>query len=170
MADDSKTNLPPPESWHQAPSDLLWTTNDFAVALKDIPTVPDDRFKQICVSTVSRGARLSALLVLPSDSAATNKSSSVLAVLADDTRGRIGLVCMAVPKSNSFESLSDVLPQAQAFEREIFESHAIRPDGHPWLKPLRAHAELTPAGNGDASQVPKHPFFQVAGEGIHEVA
>ncbi len=170
MADDSKNHLPPPESRHQAPSDLLWTTNDFAVALKDVPTVPDDRFKRICESAVSRGARLSALLVLPSKPAATNGTSSILAVLADDTRGRIGLIGLAVPRSNSFESLSDVLPQAQAFEREIFESHAIRPNGHPWLKPLRAHAELAPAGNGGSSPVPKHPFFQVAGEGIHEVA
>src|SRR5690606_37394011 len=47
------------------------------------------------------------------------------------------------------------------FERELHELHGLSITGHPWLKPLRAHAGL--AGGS-------HPFFQVKGPGVHEVA
>jgi hypothetical protein len=53
-------------------------------------------------------------------------------------------------------------PLAHYFEREIFESCGLRPEGHPWLKPVR----FPPGGPaiGDAD------FFQVSGSEVHEVA
>jgi Ni,Fe-hydrogenase III large subunit len=64
--------------------------------------------------------------------------------------------------------MSAALPQAQAFERELFEEHGIRPEGHPWLKALRRHPELVRSDHREADST--HPFFRVGGEGIHEVA
>jgi Ni,Fe-hydrogenase III large subunit len=65
-----------------------------------------------------------------------------------------------------YPALTVDAPAAQALERELFETHGIRPQGHPWLKPLRRHADLEPAAAG----APVHDFFRVEGPGIHEVA
>jgi hypothetical protein len=93
----------------------------------------------------------------------------LLAVLADDKRQRLCLLCTGFPLVNRYPALTPDLPQAQAFEREILEEHGLVPDGHPWLKPLRRHADLE--GLGDARVVPDgYPFFRVEGPGIHEVA
>jgi Ni,Fe-hydrogenase III large subunit len=54
-----------------------------------------------------------------------------------------------------------VHPQAHLFEREVWEQHGIKPDGHPWLKPVRKTNGNAPA-NGE--------FFRVNGGEIHEVA
>jgi Ni,Fe-hydrogenase III large subunit len=46
------------------------------------------------------------------------------------------------------------------FEREVWEQHGLKPDGHPWLKPVRRTDGNAPA-NGE--------FFRVDGAEIHEV-
>ncbi len=60
----------------------------------------------------------------------------------------------------SYPSLTPEYPQAHWFEREFFEQWAVRPEGHPWLKPVRF-----PEGGPGLTD-----FFQVQGEEIHEVA
>lgn len=55
-----------------------------------------------------------------------------------------------------YTALTPELPEAHLFERELFEDYGIRPEGHPWLKPVR--------------KVAGYPFYQVEGESIHEVA
>lgn len=170
MTDDSNQHPAPSESWHQVPPELLWSDNGFVVSPSGIAKVPTGRFRQNCLDAISRGARLAAMMVLPANAGSEDNCESILGVLADDEHGRIGLIRMAIPSGGTYESLSTVLPQAQAFEREIFELHDIRPEGHPWLKPLRHHAELKPAGDSDSSGLRPHSFFQVDGEGIHEVA
>jgi len=74
-----------------------------------------------------------------------------------------------VPDSRSYPALSTELPQAQAFERELFEDQGIHPVGHPWLKPLRRHADLEARSEYGGAGAP-HSFFRVEGPGIHEVA
>jgi Ni,Fe-hydrogenase III large subunit len=93
----------------------------------------------------------------------------LLGVLADDAHSRIALLRMELT-SRSYPALTIDLPQAQAFERELFEEHAIQPEGHPWLKPLRRHPELALPSGAEKSALPSHPFFRVEGPGIHEVA
>ena len=83
-------------------------------------------------------------------------SGDVIAVVIDDTADRIGLLRAQV-SDKTYPALSARLPQAQAFERELFETTTTRPEGHPWLKPLRSHAG-------------PHPFFVEEGPSIHEVA
>jgi Ni,Fe-hydrogenase III large subunit len=92
--------------------------------------------------------------------------AQLLAVLAMDAAGRLSLSRAMVPAGATFPSLAAEVPAAQAFEREIFELLGVRPKGHPWLKPLLAHAELDGAG----SNVIAHDFFRVDGSGVHEVA
>jgi Ni,Fe-hydrogenase III large subunit len=136
--------------------------NAEAVGIDQIPLTAAETFRRTIRENCVAGARLVALVVLP-------VGDGMLAVLADDGRGVLHLLRTPVPADRRYPALTPDLPQAQAFEREILEEHRIVPEGHPWLKPLRRHAELeTP---WDACVVPDgYPFFRVEGPGIHEVA
>jgi len=59
-----------------------------------------------------------------------------------------------------YECLTNVIPSFHNFEREFFEEFKIKPENHPWLKPLR-----TMGGNKT-----NYPFFKMEGDEIHEVA
>lgn len=147
----------------------LWTKNSLAVARADVPDVPVGDFRKSCIEICSQGGRLAALCPLPEESRDPKDTPQILAVLADDARGSVGLLTARVPNSRCYPALSTELPQAQAFERELLEDHGIHPDGHPWLKPLRRHSDLEPRFADDGVGAP-HPFFRVEGPGIHEVA
>ena len=142
-------------------SSLLWTRNNLAVARADVPSYSPDEFKARCVEACSEGARIAALCALPAGGRA--RAPEIVAVLAEDSRGELGLARARLPESRRYPALSAELPQAQAFERELFEEHGIVAEGHPWFKPLRRHADL----EGCAEQ---YSFFRVEGPGIHEVA
>lgn len=138
-----------------------WAKNGKAVPIADVRPVPLGAFRQACLSACATTGRLSALFVVPRGAPAPGE---LWAVLSHDSRGRLALVRAELPADRRYPALSAELPQAQAFEREIFEEHGVEPVGHPWLKPLRRHAELS-LGSG-----PRHDFFRVEGAGIHEVA
>jgi Ni,Fe-hydrogenase III large subunit len=141
---------------------LLWTRNNVAVRRDDVPAVSADDFKRICVEVCSGGARIAALWALPRASAQDGRE--ILAVLADDSRGSLGLLRGRLAETSRSVALSVELPQAQAFEREIYEDQRIHPEGHPWLKPLRRHSDL------EESEGNPYAFFRVEGPGVHEVA
>ena len=79
-------------------------------------------------------------------------------------------------RGDRFESVTDAVPQAHLFEREIAEQYGLRPDGHPWLKPVRFHHSYRVGRDawGREAGAPILPgvvdFFTVAGTEIHEVA
>ena len=67
----------------------------------------------------------------------------------------------------NYPSLTPDCPAAQGFEREIFEQWGIRPEGHPWLKPIR----FTPSAHGGGTPtVGVMDFFSMTGDEVHEVA
>jgi Ni,Fe-hydrogenase III large subunit len=140
-----------------------WTRNSVAVARDEVPCLSPVEFHAVCVEACSAGGRISALCALPP--ASGGKADEVLAVVAEDARGEIGFVRTRVNGDGrpEYPALSTVLPQAQGFERELFEEYGIHPEGHPWFKPLRRHADL------EGGEEP-YPFFRVEGPGIHEVA
>jgi len=120
-----------------------------------VPVASVEGFRRDVLATVAGGRRLLLLTGLPE-----NGSTRLLAALADDPSGQIGLTaCLA---TRSYPALTPDCPSAHYFEREIFESCGLRPEGHPWLKPVR----FPPGGPaiGDAD------FFQVSGSEVHEVA
>ncbi len=143
----------------------LWTKNNQPIATDDIPRLAADEWHNACIGLCDAGSRIVALAVLPNSSA--HGSQLLLAVLANDSDGRIALVGSEVSSEAAFASLTPRLPQAQAFEREIFERAGIVPQGHPWLKPLRRHSDLEPDSPASRHQ---HEFFRVQGQDIHEVA
>jgi len=132
------------------------TGNAVPVPMKAIPVVDSDAFRREVLSTIGEGWRLLLLLGLSQ----AGEGTRLLAALADDARGEIGLVATDV--AGGYPALTPDCPAAHYFEREIYEQWAVRPEGHPWLKPVRF-----PRGGPAIEEV---DFFQVAGAEIHEVA
>ncbi|HTN53034.1 MAG TPA: hydrogenase [Anaeromyxobacter sp.] len=139
---------------------LLATRNGGAVALAEVPLLPVEGLRAAVLDRCGGGARLAALFPLAPPSG--GRGYELLAVLVDDRRGEIALVRGLLPRSGRYPALTAELPEAQAFERELAEDLGVVPEGHPWLKPLRAHA----FGEG----APGRSFLAVQGEGVHEVA
>jgi len=148
---------------------VLQAWNGEAVAAAEVPVLPVDEFQQIVSDILTAGGRVSSFFGR-SDAGRT----LVTAVLADDTQGRLAVLSTRV--GASWTSLSAECPSLQAFEREIFEQFGVRPEGHPWLKPLRFEPPLVsgvdPWGRlASPSTIPgNYPFFRVEGEEVHEVA
>ncbi len=149
--------------------DVLDTWNGEAVALGAVPVHPIERLRSIVLDTVRRGGRLVALFGRPG-----GEDVLVTAVLADDPEGRLGL--LSAPVRGAYPSIAAEVPAAQAFERELAEQWGVRPEGHPWLKPLRfeppRRAVADAFGRRDPAATPpgEYPFFTVEGEEVHEVA
>jgi Ni,Fe-hydrogenase III large subunit len=78
--------------------------------------------------------------------------------------------------SDSFPSLTPHCPQVHLFEREIAEQFGVRPEWHPWFKPVRFHASYRPGHDawgrppGEAPVIGVTDYYRVEGEEIHEVA
>jgi Ni,Fe-hydrogenase III large subunit len=94
----------------------------------------------------------------------------LLAVLRTDRLFAAG--CDAPP---AYPAFSAVCEPFHLFEREIAEQFGIRPEGHPWLKMVRYHANAAGRpdafGNDYAEEIPgRYPYYAVRGEEIHEVA
>jgi Ni,Fe-hydrogenase III large subunit len=132
-------------------------------ALSQLPALAPPVWHQQVVSAVEAGARLVGVWGWRADDGAGGHAVELVAVIAHDAAGRLEACRSTVAGGATVPSLTPAVPAAQAFERQLFESLGIRPEGHPWCKPLLRHAEL--GGDGAA-----HPFFRVDGPGVHEVA
>ncbi len=131
--------------------------NATSLPWREIPAWPAAEFVQRTASELSRGARLCSWFAVPEETGAELRLVAVLAFDADNTLA----VGRSTPFSGSYPSLTVTHVQAHLFEREVWETHGLMPEGHPWLKPVRASAGEAPA-NGE--------FFVVGGGEIHEVA
>ena len=136
---------------------LLDTGNAVPVPAAEVPALDVGLFRETVLASVAQGRRL----LLLSGLAQTAEGTQLLAALADDVNGRVGLLTTVV--GSSYPSLTGACPSAQLFEREIYEQWGVRPEGHPWLKPVRfPHAGNTTIDDGE--------FFRVTGAEVHEVA
>jgi len=143
--------------------------NGRAVGLKDVRVLDFARFRETVLQSVEAGSRVSALFGRPND----DGSLRLYAVMACPGEGDIRAVATDV--ADSFRSLTPDCPQVNGFEREIAEQWAVRPEGHPWLKPVRFHASY---GSGRDAwgrsakdiQPAVTDYFRVEGEEVHEVA
>jgi Ni,Fe-hydrogenase III large subunit len=139
----------------------LQTHNTQAFAWSDVPILAPEVFRKETQQAVETGARLAVLTAIPVAGAAMR----LLAVLQHSARGVLTVLSCQVKEE--FLSLTPSCPQAQGFEREIYEIWGIRPVGHPWLKPVRFQP---PADRGPITEAGRGEFFSMRGEEIHEVA
>ena len=111
----------------------LTLRNPQAVAEAAIPVLPMQEFRDAVLHTIRGGARLSAFFGRLID----GKHVKVYALLPHDEAGEC--TAIAAVAQDSYPSLTPECPQAHWFERELAEQFAVKPEGHPWLKPLRHH-------------------------------
>ncbi|HNX58060.1 MAG TPA: NADH-quinone oxidoreductase subunit C, partial [Spirochaetota bacterium] len=88
------------------------------------------------------------------------------AVLANDDNSSLHSLSSSVDEGGSFESLAVDIPSLYIFEREIFEEFGIRPENHPWLKPVRYPQKRA----NQSERIEDYPFFSMEGDEVHEVA
>jgi Ni,Fe-hydrogenase III large subunit len=124
--------------------------NGHSVPVADVPVLTFPAFRETLLNS---GGRIAALF----GRAAAAGKARITAVIA----GRQELLhIVSTDVKDSFPSLTSELPQVHLFEREVAEQCGLRPEGHPWLKPVRFPA--APVGVMD--------FFRMDGEEVHEVA
>lgn len=142
-----------------------------AIPLADIPCTDVDGWRAAIVQALDEGRRIAALFATGGGSAPLE----LVAVLADDSEGLL-LVGRATLTGDAYPALTPLCPEAHWFEREMAEQYGLRPQGHPWCKPLRFHPSWRPghdAWDRPAGTVPVvgvTDYFRVQGEEVHEVA
>ena len=114
-------------------NNFLPAVNGAAVDLGGLGPLPLERFQSAILEGVSRGHRVASYFAVPTD---RTGETDLVAVLADDPQGRL-FVGRTRVEGGSFPSLTPQCPQVHLFEREIAEQFGLKPEGHPWLKPLR---------------------------------
>jgi Ni,Fe-hydrogenase III large subunit len=143
-----------------------------AISRGQIPHLKYAEFREAIVNGASRGQRVAALF---GNAPASGGGLELYAVLADSSRALLRVGRMTLD-SDSFPSLTPACPQVHLFEREIAEQFGARPEGHPWLKPVRFHAAYRPGHDAwgrlpsAAPLVGVTDYYRVEGEEIHEVA
>jgi Ni,Fe-hydrogenase III large subunit len=148
----------------------LTLANGEAARLSAVPRLGIEAFREGVIGQVQDGGRIAALFGVPE----SDQRTLLLAVVA---RGRDGLLSLlASPVRDSYPALTPDCPQAHWFEREVAELWGIRPEGHPWLKPLRFHASWMPGrdawGRSQSAEILPSvtDFFRMEGDEVHEVA
>lgn len=141
-----------------------------AVARQEIPLVAIGEFRDTVLTAVAEGGRLVALFGHPSE----KETVQLFAVLAYGNTGTLAVTSTVV--TDGYPALTPDCAQAHWFEREIAEQWGVRPQGHPWLKPIRFH-DVYRSGHEIWPHTPGYPpvpsvtdFFQVQGQDVHEVA
>ena len=99
----------------------------------DVTEWPFAAFRRAIVDAVAAGQRVAALFGHAPLPAA---GVELFAVLADRGSARLQAASTRL-ESEAFRALSPDCPQVHLFEREIAEQFGVRPEGHPWLKPVR---------------------------------
>jgi Ni,Fe-hydrogenase III large subunit len=133
---------------------MLSLHNGTPVSLDAIPLEDLPHFRHAIIESVKSGARLVAFFAQPLD----HSHAWLLGLLAHPSSGELSAV--STHAENTYAALTPDCPQAHWFERESAEQCGVRPDGHPWLKPIR----FTHSPIGETE------FFRVEGDEVHEVA
>jgi Ni,Fe-hydrogenase III large subunit len=147
--------------------------NGRRLALASVPVLNPTAFRQwIRHGVVTRGCRVVSYFASADQ---VGEGLHLFAVLAHDETG-ILTVARTRLEGSRIDSMANEIPQVHLFEREIAEQYGLRPDGHPWLKPVRYHrryhgeTDVWGRGDGDTIDPAVTDFFRVEGEEIHEVA
>jgi Ni,Fe-hydrogenase III large subunit len=136
-----------------------------------MPVLPIDEFRAGIIDAVSDGGRIISLFGCPK---AGGDAIRLYAVLNAPDSG--GLLVAASDVTGSYPAVTPDCAQAHYFEREIAEQWGVRPENHPWLKPVRFHESYRPGNDawgrarGQAIVPSVTDFYPVEGEEVHEVA
>ena len=144
--------------------------NGTAFPRSEIPLLAGDTFFQGILDAITAGWRVCSYFGVPHSGGAT----LFVVMSARGGSGQLGIASSRV--GPLFPSLAAAAPQLQLFEREIAEQCLVRPEGHPWFKPVRFQKPLCQgegmwSGSDGAGLVPAvMDFYRVEGDEVHEVA
>jgi len=150
-------------------SKLFRFRHGFAVPLAELPQLDYAQFSESLLADVAADARVACYFGRP-----LPKGLELYAILAHDWKGELALLRTKV--DHSIPSLTPQCPQLHLFERELAEQYGVRPEGHPWLKPVRFHKSWIDTADLWGRPPGVHPipgdmeFYRVEGEEVHEVA
>ncbi|MCB2180929.1 MAG: hydrogenase [Desulfobulbaceae bacterium] len=147
---------------------LLKISNGQRVDRENIPNIPFESFRRELVQFANEGGNIVQFFAY-----VDNGQSKLLAVLRNEANDALYVTGCDV--EGSFSSLTKENEKFHMFEREIAEQYGVKPDGHPWLKMVRYHANYNRKpdafGNNYNFDIPgNYPYFTVEGETVHEVA
>jgi Ni,Fe-hydrogenase III large subunit len=143
-----------------------------AIPREQVPELSHAEFRSAIVNGTARGQRVAAMFAVAPPSAG---ALDLYAVLADSGRSLVRAGRTTVD-ADAFPSLTPECAQVHLFEREIAEQFGARPEGHPWLKPVRFHTSYCPGRDAWGRQPGETPvvgvtdFYRAEGDSIHEVA
>ncbi len=146
--------------------------NGQAIARARVPALSFEEFRGKIVNAVNGRQRVAALF---GDASGTSGELDTYVVLADRARGLLN-VARTTLDPGGFPSITPDCPQVHLFERELAEQYGVRPEGHPWFKPVRFHRSYRAGhdawgrGPGEDPVIGVTDFFRVEGEEVHEVA
>ena len=140
-------------------------SNGNAVSIESIPHLSFDDFSTQATGIVSDGGKVVQFFAFQVD-----EKVRLMAVLRTDE-----LLVAACDAPEVYPALTAHCEPFHMFEREIAEQYGIRPEGHPWLKMVRYHANCRGVadvfGNDYSEDIPgRYDYYAVAGDEIHEVA
>lgn len=145
--------------------------NGGALPVAKLPEADFDAFRGALLGELAAGQRLVSFFAAPVAGAA----AELWAVVAADGPGTLAIARTRL-EDDRFPSLTPAAPQAHLFEREMAEQLGLKPQGHPWLKPVRYRPSWRPGHDawGRTEGEPILPavgdFFRVEGSEVHEVA
>jgi Ni,Fe-hydrogenase III large subunit len=144
---------------------FLQIVNGAAVTRDRLPQLSFDAFRSQTLDLVSHGAKVVHFFAF-----ADGSRIKLLTVLRTDR-----LLVAQCDAPEAYPCMSVQCEPLHLFEREIAEQYGIRPEGHPWLKMVRYHANQNGRpdvfGNDYSQDIPgNYPYYSVAGDEIHEVA
>jgi len=129
-----------------------------SIPVKEIPCLHVDDFRSELIKKIKSGNRLIQFF------GDKNSENVILySVTADDDVAKLSITSSQLKQGDAYQSITPDIPSAHLFEREIFEQFNIKPEGHPWLKPLRKGIE------GIDKTETHYDFFSMSGDEIHEV-
>ena len=129
-----------------------------SISLNEIPCFAFGKLREQLLEKISKGNRLVQFF-------GHREENKVIlyAILADDERSKLFIASSEFQTGDSYQSLTPEAKSFHLFEREFFEQFGIRPEGHPWLKPVRKGIA------GISFEETPYEFFKMEGEEVHEV-
>jgi Ni,Fe-hydrogenase III large subunit len=150
-------------------SKLINFRHGACIPLAELPCLDMGDFRESLLEEVANDGRVASFF----GNSAGDKLD-IYAILAHDWKSELALLHTRVEKS--YPALTPDCAQLHLFERELAEQFGVRPEGHPWLKPVRFHdnwvgaADIWARASGQHPVVGEMDFYRVEGEEVHEVA
>ena len=140
-------------------------TSNTAIALDSLPHLDFAAFAAAATEIVGGGGKVVQCFAYPDDDAIR-----LMAVLRTDR-----LMAATCDAPARFPAMTASAEPFHMFEREIAEQYGLVPEGHPWLRMVRYHANYPGRedvfGNDYGEDIPgRYDYYRVDGSEIHEVA